>query len=111
MSAIRVAVTAEHIAAAGVIAPEAILPEGQQDPVEIALQALTGEPAMCDEDGPGETMATIGQGRNTLVVSLPPSVSLFCDRYYAGEAVEPFEFDLEIEAWLIWLAGSAGVVP
>jgi hypothetical protein len=112
MSAITVTVTAEHITAAGpppdpTIVGGAFLPQGHRDPVERAIAELAGVDVSCDEDEPGREMATIGQHGNTLVLSLPPAQAVWIDRYYRGEAVEPFAFCIEIEAWLVTLLGRA----
>lgn len=108
MRTIHVAVTAEHIAAAGPVPnDDGPLPPGHRDPVERAIAELTGQDVQCDEDEPGLEMATIGQGSTTLVVNLPPEESEWQARYFAGEAVEPFEFDIEIEDWLFQLLERA----
>lgn len=115
MTAVRIQVTAEDIAACAIepgVAEgfKSTHPEGK-DPVELAIARVAGVETMCDEDRPGQEMATIGQGANTLVANLPPEVSPWIDRYYKGQAVEPFDFDIEIEDWLhAFLATPADMV-
>lgn len=106
MTAIRVEVTAEHIAAAGPVPDPMVvgadfLPEGHRDPVELAIAEVTGQSVGCDSDVPDGEMATIGDGRTVLVQNLPAEVSPWIERYYKGQTVEPFEFDMEIEDWLV----------
>lgn len=112
MASLHVSVTAEHIEAAGpVLSPEGTeraLTASHRDPVERAIGEITGQDVSCDgdtlEDGlPQHEIATIGQGATTLVVNLPPEEHDWIVRYFAGEPVEPFEFDLEIEPWLVAL--------
>jgi hypothetical protein len=93
---VRIVVTAEDIAAAGFRSSH----PDDKDPVELAIARLTGESVMCDQDGPDQEIATIGQGGTTLVVELPREQAAWIDRYYRGETVEPFEFEIEIEEWL-----------
>ena len=107
MTAIHVQVTAEDIAAAAVVPDgggdfQSSHPGGK-DPVELAIGRVTGQDAMCDEDGPGTEIATIGQGTTTIVVSLPPEIAPWIERYYRGKPVEPFAFDIKIEDWLVAL--------
>lgn len=103
MSAIRVDVTAEQIAAAG----------GDRhawaQPVEAALEALTGQRVDIDSGGHDDqpwSIATIGQGAWTIVVDLPPDAHAWLDRRWDGDAddrllgSEPFAFDLDVPTWL-----------
>lgn len=104
MSAIRVEVTAEDIAACAVVPNigdgfKSTHPEGK-DPVELAIGRVTGQGVGCDQDETTD-MATIGTGSTILVVNLPPEQFAWIDRYYKGEPVEPFGFDIEIESWLV----------
>lgn len=108
--AIRVNVTAEHIAAAGRVPDigdgfKSSHPEGK-DPVELAIADAAGESVICDQDEDLE-MATIGQGANTLVVTLPAGQMAWIDRWYRGQPVEPFSFDFELEDWLVALVAKA----
>lgn len=111
MTAIRIAVTAEHIAAAGPIPPDdGQLPADYQDPVARAIGEVTGQDVECDGDTleagkPQHEIATIGAGSTTLVVDLPPEEHDWIVRYFNGEQVEPFEFSIEIEDWLVDLLG------
>lgn len=110
MSAIRIAVTAEHIAACALVPDvgdgfKTSHPD-QLDPVELAIAEATGQAVICDQDVETE-MATIGSGHNVLVVDLPPEQAEWIDRYYKGEPVEPFDFDIEIEDWLARLIYAA----
>lgn len=112
VSAIRVEVTAEHIAAC----PR--LPEtgdgyrsghpDHYDPVELALTQITGCEVRCDQDEDTE-MATIGNGVNVLVLSLPIVQARWIDRWYRGDPIEPFAFDVEIEDWLVAMVARAAV--
>jgi hypothetical protein len=110
VSAIRIVVTAEHIAAAALVPDigegfKSTHPDGK-DPVELAIEAAIGQAAMLDSDGPGEEIATIGAGRTTLVVSLPPEVAPWIDNYYRGSEVKPFEFDIALDDWLVRLVAG-----
>lgn len=97
MSRIHVEVTADNIAAATRVS---------KDPVELAIARLTGHDVSLDSDGPdADEIATIGDGRTVLVVSTAPTVGPWIERYYRGESVEPFAFDIEIEDWLVALVG------
>lgn len=101
MTAIHVEVKAEHIAAAGKPpGKDAVFEIVDHDPVELAIAEVTGREVLCDQDGDQE-LATIGQGGNTLVLTLPKEQMAWINRWYAGEPVEPFAFDIEIEAWLV----------
>jgi hypothetical protein len=104
---IHVEVTAEHIAACAVVPDigdgfKSTHPESK-DPVELAIAAVAGQSVMCDSDAPDGEMATIGDGRTVLVNNLPSEVTGWIDRYYRGEAVEPFSFEIVIEDWLVAL--------
>lgn len=117
MTAVRVEVTAEIIAAAARVADvgegwTSSAPE-HKDPVELAIQEATGQPVTCDsDDGPErgmfDEMATIGSGQTVIVVNLGADVARFIDRYYRGESVEPFSFDIALEDWLVGLVAKAG---
>lgn len=117
MSMIRVEITAEDIAACALVPdvgdgfksthPDAL------DPVEVAIARVTGQYTVCDggDEVDGPELATIGargrSARNTLIVSLPPEQAGWIERYYRGEAVEPFALDIEIEDWLVALVARA----
>lgn len=109
MTAIHVEVTADDIAAAprGPAVGdgwESLHPQ-HMDPVEVAITRATGRETRCDSDGPDDEIATIGAAgtfaRNVLVASTAPTVAPWVERYYKGEPVEPFSFDIEIEGWLV----------
>ena len=103
MSGIHVAVTAEHIAASGLPTD----PGGWAGPVEAALADLTGQVVDIDGgDGQG-CVATIGQSAWTIVVDLPDEANRFLDSRWDGEGPgQPFEFEIEVPAWLVDLVGS-----
>lgn len=108
---VRVPVTAAHIAACATVPDvgdgfRSSHPDSK-DPIELAIADVTGQSVMCDSDLPDGEMATIGDKLNVLVANLPDKVSGWIDRYYRGQAVEPFEFDLEIESWLVDLVRDA----
>lgn len=110
MRTFRVEVTAEHIAACALVPDvgegfKSSHPE-HKDPVELAMAQLLGKPVACDQDEDTE-MATIGDGANVLVASLPREQAAWIDRFYRGEPVEPFGFDVEIEDWLVDLVTKA----
>jgi hypothetical protein len=101
MTAVRVAVTAGHIAAAGPPpGPDATTEITDSDPVERAIADVTGQKVICDQDSDTIEIATIGQGQTILIVELPPEQKAWIDSWYAGEPVEPFEFDIQLETWL-----------
>lgn len=109
MTAIRIHVTAEHIAAAGAPpADDEVRPPDWKDPVERAIAEATGQDVGCDQDDKIE-IATIGSGPTTVVVSLPIEQARWIDSYYRREPVEPFDFDIEIEDWLTALLRTAGI--
>lgn len=107
MTAIRVEVTAEQIAAAGDHRM------AWASPVEDAISALTGQEVSIDGGGPdGPCVATIDQGATTLVVDLPPDASAWLDARWEqpvnsadvlDELGEPFGFDLFLDDWLVAL--------
>lgn len=109
---IHVEVTADDIAAAARIPDvgdgfKSAHPESK-DPVELAIARVAGRDACLDSDGPDDDeIATIGDGRTVLVVSTAPTVGPWIERYYRGEIVEPFAFDIEVEDWLVKLLRAA----
>lgn len=121
MTAIRIQVTAEDIAACPLL-PDVgggwrIAREDQRDPVEVAIARVTGQVVTCDEDfDPNDPaavhtqLATIGNGSSVLVTEIGAETLDWTDRYYRGEAVEPFAFDLEIEDWLVALIARAASI-
>lgn len=65
--AIRIPVTAAHIAAAGSPPPGPVGIDSWKDPVERALADVTGQAVLLDHDGLAREIATIGPGHTTLV--------------------------------------------
>lgn len=109
MTSIHVEVTAEDVVQAGPWPrPPTPPPRGWKSPVELALGRLTGVDV--DVDGDEESWhATIGTMEgSTLVVDLPELAKERLDFYYAHEglAMEPFAFDIEVDAWLVALINS-----
>lgn len=111
MTAIRVSVTVDDIIACALVPDigegfKSTHPDGK-DPVELAIARATGQDAMCDggDSSDGPEIATIGpdSGANTIVVELPPEQAAWIDRYYKGEPVEPFTFDIALDDWLVAL--------
>lgn len=108
MVSIHVAVTAEHIAAAGDWRMK------WAEPLEAAIAELTGQYVDIDGgDADGQCIATIGQGEWTVVVDLPKEANDWLARRW-GDAPsgfaspetledrgEPFEFDLPIADWVV----------
>jgi hypothetical protein len=104
MTAIRVDVTAEHIASSGL--PASL--DGWTQPVELALAELTGQDVSIDGDGDTGNIASIGStSATTLVVELPAEANAWLNARWDGKGPgEPFAFDLAIDAWLVDLVGS-----
>lgn len=99
MTRIRVAVTAEDIAAARSM-PRFV---AWGSPVEAAIHRLTGQSVDVDAGGPpkGHCIATIGQDDWTVVVDLPPDADAWLGaRWETGDEGPAFAFYLEIPAWL-----------
>lgn len=113
MTAIRVAVTAEDIAA-GAKPGDPSDPNWHEThnrfwavPVEEAIARLTGEQTSVDGDGDLGNVVTIGQGAWTLVIDLPDEVNRFLDARWNGEGGgEPFVFALEVPAWVVALVAD-----
>lgn len=110
MTAIHVEITADDIAAADEVRPDAWC-----IPVERALARLTGQDVSIDGDGLAGigTIATIGQGSWTLVVDLPLHVNRWLNDRFEGdlgdrEASKPFAFDLPVPEWIVALVESRG---
>jgi hypothetical protein len=104
---VRVEVTAEHIAAAGVDRM------AWAAPVEDAIAALTGQTVMIDGgDGDG-CVVTIGQDAWTLVIDLPADVNAWLDarweERWADAGAEGWHFDLEVPDWVEQLLTSGPV--
>lgn len=99
MTSLHVVVTAEHIAAADEL----------NGPVERALAERSGVGVEIDAgDGDGTMIATIGLTSGcTLVVELPDAASERIRSHDDGGGMEPFEFDVELDAWLVALVPSA----
>jgi hypothetical protein len=118
MAAIRVEVTAEHIAA-GAKPTDPDDPNWHEVynrywavPVELAIAELTGVGVDVDGGGgDGTNIATIGTREDaTLVVDLPPLVSGWLDDRWNGRGEgEPIAFDLEIPDWLVDLVRKAAL--
>lgn len=106
VSAVRVSVTAQQIADA----PD--LHNHWDHPVRDALARLTGQSVDIDGDGQDGYIATIGQDVWTIVIGpLPAAVKDFLDyRWENGGAGEPFDFDLEVPAWVVVLVAKAASV-
>lgn len=100
MTAIRIQVTAAHIALAGPRSEAEMT--GWRSPVELAIAAAAGVDVDVDGDDHG-WHATIGTREGaTLVVDLPEAVSERLDASWAhGIDMEPFEFALELDDWLV----------
>jgi hypothetical protein len=117
MTAIRVSVTAEHIAKAGLVPsapqgdPEWRFPQDWSNPVDLAIAEVAGVEVEMDGGGRDEEfsawIATIGLREGcTLVVDLPGIVSERLDPYYAQDIpLEPFDFDIAVDDWLLRLLG------
>ncbi len=122
MSAIRVEVTAEHVGQAGpwpkppkgttLEDGAAWYPTGWRSPVELAIAARAGVDADVDGDDDG-WHATIGtMESSTLFVDLPDAVAERLNAYYAqdGSSMEPFEFDIELDDWIVALVARAASI-
>jgi hypothetical protein len=110
MSAIRIAVTAEHCEKAGAWpTPPAPYDPEWANPVELAIEEASGVNVDIDGDEDG-WHATIGPMEgSTLVVDLPEIVNERLNPYYAqpGLLLEPFDFEVELDAWLVALLAKA----
>jgi hypothetical protein len=107
---IRIPVTADHCAEAGAW-PRAGDPRLGRwwSPIELAIGAVAGVDVDVDGDVDG-WHATIGfMEGSTLVVDLPEIARERLGPYYAqhGALMEPFEFDLELDTWLIAFLAKA----
>jgi hypothetical protein len=108
VTAVRVAVTAEHIAEAGAWPmPPAPFPRGWLNPVEIAIAARAGVAVDVSGDGAANWIATIGTGRSVLVVDLPEDANTALNRLWNGEPMSPFEFSIELDHWLVGMVHEA----
>lgn len=108
MTAIRIAVTAEHIATAGPWprTTSTTFPQGWQNPVELAIAERAGVDVDVDGDK-DEWHATIGYtAATTLVVDLPGAKDQL-DAYWEGAEMEPFEFTIELDDWLVGMVHEA----
>lgn len=102
MARIPIAVSAEHIADAnrGIASPNT------KEPLARAIAAVIGLPVgevMLDGDGEDRAIVTLGQDRTTLVQELPADAGAWYWRWWNLDDVEPFQFDLELEDWLVAL--------
>ncbi len=105
MAAIRVEVTAEHIAAA-----DALRLNDLSRPVTDALAEVTGQDVDVSGSEPyGTWIATIGGGEWTLVVDLPTEANAWLNGRWDHEpgSSEPIAFDLEIPEWIAGLVRKA----
>lgn len=111
MTAIRIQVTAEDVA----VGPwprvvDGPWPQGWNSPVELAIARAAGVDV--DVDGDDDewhaTIGTRGPG-STLVLSLPAEVNDRLTAYFLGKPplLEPFEFRLELDDWLVDFFRSA----
>ena len=108
MTAVRVSVTAEHIAKAG---PWPRPPDPYQkdwkNPVELAIAERAGVEVTTDGGGANNGwIATIGARDSVLVVEIP-GASDQLTAYWEGAAMEPFEFSIELDAWLVGMVHEA----
>jgi hypothetical protein len=107
---IRIPVTAEQCAQAGAWPRAGDDRLGRwKSPVELAIGAVTGVDVDVDGDVDG-WHATIGtMESSTLVVDLPAVARERLEPYYAhrGLVMEPFEFDLELDTWLVAFLAKA----
>lgn len=116
MTAIRVAVTAEHIAG-GAKPTDPDDPNFHETynrlwavPVERALGELTGQEVDVSGDGYGTCVATIGTRGSawTVVIDLPDAAIAWLNaRWETGAAGEPFTFEIEVPEWVRAFVGGA----
>ena len=100
---IRIVVNAEHIAAADALALNDL-----SRPVADALAEVTGQDVDVSGSEPyGTWIATLGDGDWVLVVELPADANRWLNARWEHEAAGPFEFELEVPAWIRQLVGQS----
>lgn len=111
MTGVRISVTAEHIAKAGDWPKSTVPgPDGWKNPVELAIAERAGEGIAVDvDDDDDHWIVAIGTRQSsTLVVDLPPEAKERLDFSWAhGVPMEPFEFSIELDDWLVGMVHEA----